>query len=116
LQKLQRKWPKGKSDFIVSLFVSKKEEIEKILKGLKPLIQEKFFVKRIGYFGSFAVGEPKENSDVDILVEFSKPLGWEFFDLSDLLEKELNRKVDLVSIKALKPQLKDSILSEVHYI
>jgi uncharacterized protein len=92
------------------------EDIELILKKLKPSIQKNFFVTRIGYFGSFANGKPTENSDVDILVEFSRPLGWKFFDLSDLLEKELNRKVDLVSIKALKPQLKDAILSEVRYI
>ena len=91
-------------------------DIENKLKSLKPSIQKKFFVSRIGYFGSFVNGTPGENSDVDILVEFTKPLGWEFFDLSDLLEKELNRKVDLVSVKALKPQLKDHILSEVRFV
>lgn len=91
-------------------------DIEKKLNELKPLIQKKFFVKRIGYFGSFATGDQTENSDIDVLVEFSQPLGWEFFDLSDLLEKELNRKIDLVSIKALKPQLRDGILRQVRYV
>ncbi len=91
-------------------------DIEKKLNELKPLIQKKFFVKRIGYFGSFATGDQTENSDIDVLVEFSQPLGWEFFDLSDLLEKELERKIDLVSIKALKPQLRDDILSQVRYV
>ena len=91
-------------------------DIENKLKSLKPLIQQKFFVNKIGYFGSFVNGNPNEGSDVDILVEFNKPLGWEFFDLNDLLEKELARKVDLVSVKALKPQLKDHILSEVRFV
>ena len=75
-----------------------------------------WFVNKIGYFGSFATGHQNADSDVDILVEFNQPLGWEFFDLGDFLEKELNCKVDLVSIKALKPQLKEGILREVRYV
>jgi len=90
--------------------------LETRLKELKPVLTDRYFVSKIGYFGSFATGNPTENSDVDILVELSQPLGWEFFDLSDLLEHKLERKVDLVSIKALKPQLKDHILSEVKYV
>ena len=58
----------------------------------------------------------KIDSDIDILVHFSKPLGWEFFDLQDLLEKELELKVDLVSEKALKEQLRQIILNSVKYI
>ncbi len=92
------------------------KDIENILRNLKPMLADKYFVNRIGYFGSFARHEQKENSDIDILVDFKKPLGWEFFDLQELLEKELKTKVDLVSIKALKSQLKDSILNQVRYI
>lgn len=90
--------------------------IENKLRALKPFLKKQFFVNKIGYFGSFATGNQNEDSDIDILVEFNQPLGWEFFDLEDLLEKELNCKVDLVSIKALKPQLKESILFEVKYV
>ena len=90
--------------------------LESKLKELKPVLAEKYFVNKIGYFGSYSTGSQTENSDIDILVEFSRPLGWEFFDLNDLLEKELERKVDLVSIKALKPQLKHKILNEVKYV
>jgi len=86
------------------------------LKALKPVLSDKFFVERIGYFGSYSRNEQTENSDIDILVDFKKPLGWDFFDLQEFLEKELNTKVDLVSIKALKEKLKDSILKQVHYI
>lgn len=46
-------------------------DLEKRLYELKPLIQRKFFVKRIGYFGSFAIGDQTEDSDIDVLVEFS---------------------------------------------
>lgn len=91
-------------------------QIEQSLKEIKPLLAKKYKVKKIGYFGSYATGEETSKSDVDVLVEFSEPIGWEFFDLHEFLEKKLNKKVDLVSIKALKDQLKDIILSEVKYI
>jgi len=91
-------------------------DIEYRLTELKPILKEKFFVDRIGYFGSYADGTATENSDLDILVEFNKPLGWEFFDLATLLEKNLQLKIDLVSVKALKSQLKEIILNQVRYV
>jgi hypothetical protein len=90
--------------------------IEHILRNLKPILSDKYEVERIGYFGSFARGEQNVDSDIDILVEFRRPLGWAFFDLQEFLEKELNRKVDLVSSKALKSQLRDEILSQTRYV
>lgn len=77
-------------------------EIENKIKSLKPILASQFAVNKIGYFGSFARNEQKENSDIDILVELQNPLGWAFFDLKDFLEKELNTKVDLVTEAALK--------------
>ena len=91
-------------------------DIEKKLKALKPTLSTKFYVDQIGYFGSFARNEQTDSSDIDIIVAFNKPLGWAFFDLQYLLEKELNRKVDLVSINALKKQLKETILNEVKFV
>ena len=78
-------------------------------------MREKFSVKEIGIFGSYVRGEESEHSDIDILVTFSSPIGWEFIDLKEFLEKILGEKVDLVTVQALKPQLKDSILREVVY-
>jgi predicted nucleotidyltransferase len=86
------------------------------LKALKPILSDKYYVEKIGCFGSYSRNEQTEKSDIDILVDLKKPLGWEFFDLQEFLENELKTKVDLVSIKALKEQLKDSILKHVHYI
>jgi predicted nucleotidyltransferase len=90
--------------------------IEKKLVELKPVLFQKYFVEKIGYFGSFTRNEQRNNSDLDILVSFKKPIGWEFFDLQEFLEKELNIKIDLVSEKAIKEQLKDKILNSVKYI
>jgi len=91
-------------------------DIERKLSELKPTLSSIYNVDKIGYFGSFARNEQTESSDVDIIVSFSKPLGWAFFELQELLEKELNRKVDLVTFNALKEQLKERILSEVIYL
>ncbi len=90
--------------------------IEHILRNLKPMLSEKYEVERIGYFGSYARGEQTKDSDVDILVEFRRPLGWAFFDLQELLEQKLQQKVDLVSTKALKEQLRDEILRQTRYV
>jgi len=94
----------------------KQEEIENKLKSLKPILSEKYSVERIGYFGSYSRNEQNKKSDIDLLVEFRKPIGWDFFDLQELLERELKIKVDLVSIRALKEHLKDSILKQVRFV
>ncbi len=91
-------------------------EIENKIKELKPILSEKYFVDKIGYFGSFSRNEQRKDSDIDILVSFRKPLGWDFFDLQELLEDELKLKVDLVSDKALKEQLRQVILNNVKYV
>lgn len=90
--------------------------IERCLKRLKPRLAQQYYVAHLGYFGSYARGEQKEDSDLDLLIHFAKPLGWEFFDLQDLLEQELQIEVDLVSYHALKPQLKPYILKDIRYI
>jgi predicted nucleotidyltransferase len=91
-------------------------DIENKLKELKPILFQKYFVDKIGYFGSYSRNEQNQQSDIDILVSFTKPLGWEFFDLQEYLENQLNIKVDLVSENALKKQLKHIILNSVKYI
>lgn len=93
-----------------------KSEIENKLRNLKPILSDKYSVIRIGYFGSYSRNEQTEKSDIDILVEFAKPIGWAFFDLQEMLENELKIKVDLVSNKAIKEQLKETILHQVKYV
>ena len=92
-----------------------KNEILSKLKELKPSLHKEFSVKEIGLFGSFSNNSFNENSDIDILVEFEKPIGWKFFSLEIYLEKVFNRKIDLVTKNALKEQIKHSILSQVDY-
>ncbi len=91
-------------------------EIENKLRRLKPMLNKLYYVDKIGYFGSYSRNEQNKDSDIDILVYFRKPIGWEFFDLQELLEKELELKVDLISEKALKEQLRQIILNSVKYV
>ena len=93
-----------------------RQAIERKLKTLLPVLSDRFSVSRIGYFGSFATDTQNDSSDLDVLVEFSKPVGWEFFSLEIFLEQSLNIKVDLVTPDALKGRVKGSILNQVHYI
>ncbi len=93
-----------------------KLDIENKLQAIKPLLADKFHVSSIGYFGSYSTGQQNEQSDLDLLVEFSQPVGWEFFTLERFLEQSLGLRVDLVTRNALKEQIKESILKQVQYI
>ena len=71
-------------------------------------------VVRAGIFGSYARGEQKKNSDIDILIEV-KGRKFSLFDLVGLeieLQKTLNKKVDLLTYNSINPRLKDYILSD----
>ena len=67
-----------------------------ILRRSMPKLHEKYKVRNLGIFGSYARNESLENSDLDLLVEFEKPIGWAVVDLKDFLESLLGIKVDLV--------------------
>ena len=86
------------------------QEIRAILKECLPEIREKYGVTTIGVFGSYARGEANPASDIDIIVEFTRPIGWEFVDLADYLESRLHHKVDLVIKSSLHPLIRDTIL------
>jgi len=92
---------------------SKNTEIEKIKNKIKYILK-KNKVKRAGIFGSYARGEQKDNSDIDILVEINNKkmslLG--FINFKNKLEEILKTKVDLVEYKLIRPEIKDTILNE----
>ncbi len=93
-----------------------KSEILEKLSELKPILYKDFSVKEIGVFGSFADESNTDDSDIDILVELEKPIGWRFFTLEIYLEKIFGRKIDLVTKNALKEQIKDDILKQINYV
>ena len=76
----------------------------------------KFHVNSIGLFGSLVREDFSPTSDVDIIVDFSKPIGIEFIDLADFVEKKLQKSVDLVSIKGIKKNYLKAIEPEIIYV
>ena len=91
-------------------------DIKATLKSNKQRLTEKYGLSLLAVFGSYGRGQQTENSDVDILVDFNKPIGVEFIDLADELEKLLNLKVDLVSKNGVRPQYLKQIEQELSYV
>lgn len=93
------------------------EEIKLILKENMELLGQDYNVGTIGIFGSYVRKEQDNESDVDILVEFNKPIGFfKFLELEEYLASIIGKKVDLVSKKALKPRIGKRILKEAVFV
>jgi hypothetical protein len=92
--------------------VPRRDDILVALRNARPLLNS-FGVAHVSLFGSFARHEAREDSDVDVLVEFARPIGmFDFIRLQRELGERIRRNVELVTPAALKPQLRDRILAE----
>ena len=93
------------------------KQIELIKKKIMPILKKNKEV-RAGIFGSYARGEQKKNSDVDILVEIKKRISlFDFAGIKIELEEKLGKKVDLVEYKIINPRIRENIInSEVRII
>ena len=90
--------------------------IRKNLRNSLAQLRRDYSVRRLGIFGSVARGNQTVSSDVDILVDFTHPLGlFRFVELENHLSQLLGKPVDLVTKNALKPIVKDQILQETIY-
>jgi predicted nucleotidyltransferase len=92
------------------------DNILQILKLRQPALKQKYNVKFLAVFGSMSRGDYHKDSDIDILVDFSEPIGIRFVDLADELENILQHKVDLVSRNAIKPKYYSLIEKELKYV
>ncbi len=91
--------------------------IKELLQRLKPELASRYSVKSIGLFGSIVRDDfSAANSDIDIIVDFSKPVGIEFIDLANYLESHMKRKVDLVSRNGIKKNFYKEIEREIVYV
>ncbi len=87
------------------------------LQGAKPALQKSYGFTSLALFGSYSRDTAiKNKSDIDILVEFSEPIGIRFIDLADELEQILKQRVDLVSRKAIKPKYFEVIEPDLIYV
>lgn len=91
-------------------------EIKETLKNNKDRLVTKYGLSDIAIFGSYGRGQQTANSDIDILVNFNNPIGIEFIDLADELEKLLGTKVDLVSKNGVKPDYFKQIEAELTFV
>jgi predicted nucleotidyltransferase len=91
-------------------------EIKEILIQNKLRLTEKYGISFMAIFGSYGRGQQTENSDIDILVDFKRPIGIEFIDLANELEKLLKTKVDLVSKNGVRPQYLKAIENDLNYV
>ncbi len=92
-------------------------EVRDILKQHQIEFEEQYGVKRLAIFGSVARDEASPASDIDLLVEFGRPVGlFGLFALQDRLEEIFDCKVDLGTPDSLKPRLRDKVLKEAIYV
>lgn len=93
-----------------------KENILEFLKKNKPLLKEKYYVTKIGLFGSYARDEAGEASDIDLAIETSKK---DFFIKSDLqyfLEDAFNTKIDIGYLDSMREFYRRRIEKEILYV
>jgi uncharacterized protein len=90
------------------LAISEKEKIIEICKRND--------ISYCALFGSFARGEATEESDIDLLVKFSKPIGWKFYGIAEDLQEILGKKVDLATENMLNKYIRESVLRDVKVI
>jgi uncharacterized protein len=93
-----------------------KEQIAKALRDNKINLSNKYHLKSIGIFGSVTREDFRDDSDIDILIDYDQPIGIEFIDLAEELEKILNRRVDLVSKNGVKPKYFEEIQKDLIYV
>jgi len=92
-------------------------DVQRLIESQRDTLRKKFGVKRIGVFGSYSRNEQRDDSDIDIIVEFERPVGMiAFIRLQEYLEELLGVKVDLVTKGGLKGRIRERILREVKYI
>ena len=93
--------------------MNSRDNILEQLRTIKPALQQEFPLHRMALFGSWARNEQTERSDVDILVEVDPSIGLRFVTLAERLESLLEQNVDLVSSRAVKPNLLKQIEAEL---
>ena len=94
-----------------------KDMIVSALRAEKQHLHDRFHVSEVGLFGSYMRNEQTETSDVDVLVDFDGSVDlFDLVDMEEYLESKLNRKVDIVIKRALRPAIGEQILREVVYL
>ena len=79
-------------------------------------LAQQFSVASLALFGSYARNEQTPQSDIDLLVTFSQPVGFGFMHLANRLEALLGKRVDLIAADGIRPNRRDSILASLIHV
>lgn len=91
-----------------------RDEVLNVLRAHKPILLQRFGVRELALFGSFARDQAKDTSDIDILVRFDAPLNWQrYFGAQGYLEDLLGRRVDLATDQDLRVEIRPYVEREV---
>lgn len=97
-----------------------KKSVIEVLRGEMPYLASEYGVERIGVFGSHATGQATEASDVDVVVEFGRPIGFRFVEFAEHLEDLLGREVDVLTPEGIQAirigRVAQSIRESVVYV
>ncbi len=97
-----------------------REQIIALLQEHLPYLSARYGVKRVGLFGSYARGAQTEESDVDLVVEFGRPIGLDFVDFADYMERLLGCRVDILTPSGVQGirvnDVRESIMKEIIYV
>lgn len=100
--------------------VTTKEDVMKRLQEKMPFLKSEFGVKRIGLFGSFGQGTQHDQSDVDLITEFERPIGLRFIEFANFIEEILGRKADILTIAGIagirNKEIADHIMESIVYV
>lgn len=92
------------------------QAILQILKNHKPELQKKYPVSKLGVFGSYARNEATSNSDIDIAVELSGPMGLNFVEMANEIEALFGVKTDVVPKRSIKQQYLAYVEKDIIYV
>ncbi len=102
------------------LIMLTKEKITEKLREKYPYLVSEYGIRRIGLFGSYSKGEQTEDSDVDIIAEFERPVGLRFVEFAEYLEELLGKKTDILTPEGVRGitvrRIADDIGKSVSYV
>ena len=93
-----------------------KEQILRVLSENKAGLQKAFKVRKLALFGSYARGDQREDSDIDILVDVDPSIGLDFVTLCETIERLLGMHADVVSSRAIRPSSRTLIERDLIYV
>lgn len=97
--------------------MNSKDKIMRALAAELPFIRRKYGVAKCGLFGSYSKGVAEDGSDIDLLVQFEKPIGFfKLIELENYLSGRFGKKVDLVTEDALKPLIRPYVMETIIYV